>query len=78
MFTDGNPAAVRGLNSVGLRRAGFDAATLRSLKEAYRILFEGHGPREEVIARLDGLSSAAARHIAEFLRASRRAFHRAA
>jgi UDP-N-acetylglucosamine acyltransferase len=35
----GNPVALYGLNSVGLRRAGFDAAVLRELKRAYRLCF---------------------------------------
>src|ERR671939_1026433 len=37
--TDGNPARVRGLNSVGLRRAGFTPESRRQLKRAYQLLF---------------------------------------
>ena len=40
-IADGNPAEVRGVNQVGLERAGFSADTLRALKEAYRILYRG-------------------------------------
>ena len=40
-IADGNPAEVRGVNQVGLERAGFDAETIRALKEAYRILYRG-------------------------------------
>ncbi|MEX1110347.1 MAG: acyl-ACP--UDP-N-acetylglucosamine O-acyltransferase [Chthoniobacterales bacterium] len=39
---DGNPAEVRGVNQVGLERAGFAAETIRALKEAYRILYRGN------------------------------------
>jgi UDP-N-acetylglucosamine acyltransferase len=38
-IADGNPAEVRGVNQVGLERAGFSAEAIRSLKEAYRILY---------------------------------------
>jgi len=40
-IADGNPAEVRGVNQVGLERAGFGAETVRALKEAYRILYRG-------------------------------------
>lgn len=35
----GNPVRLYGLNTVGLQRAGFDEATLRELKRAYRLFF---------------------------------------
>lgn len=35
----GNPIRLFGLNSVGLRRNGFDEATVRELKQAYRLCF---------------------------------------
>jgi len=35
----GNPVKLYGLNSVGLQRAGFDAAVRRELKRAYRLCF---------------------------------------
>ncbi len=40
-IADGNPAVIRGVNLVGLERAGFGADTVRALKEAYRILYRG-------------------------------------
>jgi len=42
MIADGNPAGVRGVNSIGLERAGFSADTIRALKEAYRLLYRGN------------------------------------
>lgn len=42
MIADGNPAEVRGINSVGLERAGYPAETIRALKEAYRLLYRGN------------------------------------
>ncbi|MGB2401775.1 MAG: acyl-ACP--UDP-N-acetylglucosamine O-acyltransferase [Akkermansiaceae bacterium] len=38
-IVDGSPAAVRGLNLVGLQRRGFDEITRRALKRAYKKLF---------------------------------------
>ena len=38
-IVDGSPAAVRGLNLVGLQRRGFDEATRLALKRAYKKLF---------------------------------------
>lgn len=35
----GNPVRLYGLNSVGLQRHNFDAAVIRELKRAYRLLF---------------------------------------
>ena len=35
----GNPLKLFGLNSVGLRRSGFEEETLRELKRAYRLCF---------------------------------------
>ncbi len=40
---DGHPAIVCGLNSVGLKRAGFSAATIQALKKVFKTLFfENH------------------------------------
>ena len=36
---DGHPARVYGLNSVGLKRANFSLETVRSLKQAFKLLF---------------------------------------
>ena len=35
----GNPAVPRGINSEGLKRRGFDAAQIRIIKDAYRLVF---------------------------------------
>jgi UDP-N-acetylglucosamine acyltransferase len=39
MIVDGNPAAVRGINQVGLERSGATPETIKVIREAYRILF---------------------------------------
>lgn len=38
MIADGNPAELRGINQVGLERRDFSTETIRSLREAYRLL----------------------------------------
>src|SRR5215470_7809554 len=51
-ITDGNPVRVRGVNSVGLRRAGFSEEARRALKEAYKKLFRSAMTIEEALAQL--------------------------
>jgi UDP-N-acetylglucosamine acyltransferase len=46
MLVEGQPATARGVNVVGLRRAGIGAAERRALRDAYRILYRsGLAPR---------------------------------
>ena len=39
MIADGNPAEVRGINKVGLERRGFEDASIRALRECYKLLY---------------------------------------
>ncbi len=39
MIADGNPAVVRGVNTVGLQRRGFPEDQIRALKEAYKTIY---------------------------------------
>ena len=75
--TDGNPPRVRGLNAVGLRRAGFSIAERRALKEAYRILFGGERPLADALTELAQLADANVQHLINFIAGSRRGFTRA-
>jgi UDP-N-acetylglucosamine acyltransferase len=46
MIVDGQPATVRGINVIGLRRAGMVPAERRALQDAYRLLYRsGLGPK---------------------------------
>lgn len=38
-IADGNPAEVRGVNQVGLERRGFELEHIRSLRDAYKIIY---------------------------------------
>jgi UDP-N-acetylglucosamine acyltransferase len=42
MLADGNPARIRGINKIGLERHGYSAEALRTLKEAYRMLYRAN------------------------------------
>jgi UDP-N-acetylglucosamine acyltransferase len=53
MIADGNPAVVRGVNVIGLERRGFDPEAIRSLKEAYRILYRSNLNTKQALEELD-------------------------
>lgn len=76
--TDGNPPYLSGLNSVGLRRAGFDAATRENLKRAYRILFRSHLPFADGLTKASTIDDPNVAHLLSFIRDSKRGFHRPA
>jgi UDP-N-acetylglucosamine acyltransferase len=76
-ITDGNPPRVRGLNSVGLRRAGFSSEERRMLKNAYRILFQSRLPLEDALSEMAQLDDENVRHLINFIRGSARGFSRA-
>src|SRR5437588_12317404 len=75
--TDGNPPRVRGLNSVGLRRAGFSNDERRALKEAYRILFRNGLALEDALREMAELNDSNVEHLINFIRHSQRGFSRA-
>jgi UDP-N-acetylglucosamine acyltransferase len=76
MITDGVPGKVRGLNAVGLKRAGFTLQDIRELKQAYRTLFDSHRDMDVVLDELEQQDSSLAKNLADFIRASKRNFHR--
>ncbi len=47
----GSPPKIYGLNTLGLERRGFSAATRTELKKAYRILFQSHLNVSQALAR---------------------------
>jgi UDP-N-acetylglucosamine acyltransferase len=53
LIADGNPAAIRGVNVVGLERHGFSPETIRTLKEAYRILYRSDLNTKQAIQELE-------------------------
>ncbi len=77
VITDGHPARARGLNVVGLRRAGVTASQLRALRQGYRLLLRSALPLAEALERMTALGDPLVDELVEFVRGSRRGFHRA-
>jgi UDP-N-acetylglucosamine acyltransferase len=74
--TDGNPPRVRGLNSIGLRRAGFSDGARRALKEAYRVLLRSGVLLEDALLQLEQIDDENVSHLIAFIRGSKRGFTR--
>lgn len=70
----GNPVKLFGLNSVGLRRAGFDEAVVRELKLAYRLCFRSdhHLGQGVERARVELSMIPDVQHFLDFIEASQR------
>jgi UDP-N-acetylglucosamine acyltransferase len=69
-LVEGNPARVYGLNSVGLRRAGFAADELSELKECYKIMYHSERNTSQALAALkEVVKTEAGRHLVAFVEA---------
>ena len=69
-LTDGNPAVVHGLNSVGLRRRGFARDVISELKDAYKIIYRSDRNLAQAIETLrETVKTDAGRHLLAFLEA---------
>ena len=75
-ITDGNPARVRGVNSTGLRRAGFSEEERRALKAAYKLLFRSTTPIQDALRELEQFDDEHVAHLVNFIRGSKRGFVR--
>ena len=72
LYSDFNVAA-KGVNVIGLKRAGFSPDEIRLLKSAYRLLYRSGLKQEQALARIDAeLSSEYTRHLVKFVRESKR------
>lgn len=72
MYADFNVAA-KGLNLVGLKRAGFGREQITALKRAYQLLYRSGLKLEEALERIETeVGTAEARHLVAFVRASKR------
>lgn len=70
-------AVAQGLNSIGLRRAGFSLERLRALKRAYALLYRQGLKLEEALDRIETeLRSEDTRHLIDFVRRSKRGIAR--
>ena len=73
MIIDGAPGRVRGLNLIGLKRAGFSRDEISSLKQAMKTLF-GSGGLDEKLVEIKKVPSEQVRHLAGFIETSERGF----
>jgi UDP-N-acetylglucosamine acyltransferase len=73
-ITDGHPARARGLNVVGLRRAGVTASQLRTVEEAYHILLRAGLRLETALVAMAALGDPLVDELAAFVRSSKRGF----
>jgi len=72
LYSDFN-VAVKGLNLVGLRRAGFKASDVTPLKTAYKLLYKSGLKLEEALRRIETeVPTEHTRHLVTFIRSSKR------
>ncbi len=72
LYSDFN-VAPKGLNLVGLRRAGFSGDEIRALKHAYKLLFKSGLKLEDALSRIESEAQTQhTQHLAAFIRASKR------
>ncbi len=67
------PSVIRGINLVGLRRAGFSREAIREIKEAYKMLFLSGATTAEALAGIkDSLKSDEVSRLVSFIESSKR------
>jgi UDP-N-acetylglucosamine acyltransferase len=72
LYADYNIAA-KGLNLVGLKRAGFTAEEIQALKTAYKILYRSGLKLAEALKRIENeIPTGHAHHLVQFIRSSER------
>ena len=72
LYSDFNVAA-KGLNTVGLKRAGFPVEEIRRLKAAYRLLYRSGLKQEDALVQIEAQApSEHTRHLVAFVRGSKR------
>ncbi len=76
VVTAGDRARVRGVNSEGLRRRGFDSERIRLLKRAYKVLYRNNMSLEASISELESMARTCAdvQPILKFLATTQRSF----
>lgn len=74
MIADGNPAKVRGINLIGLERKNFPAENLKTIKEAFRLIYRSKlNTRQAIDAmRKDLPPTEEIKEIIEFIQTSER------
>lgn len=71
MLIEGNPARVRSLNLIGLKRKGLDTAEIKQLKAAFKLLYKEGLPITTAISKLATITNSEyVSHLQAFLEAS--------
>ena len=71
MLIEGNPARVRSLNLIGLKRKGLDSSEIKQLKAAFKLLYKEGLPITTAISKLATIAdSEYVQHLQAFLEAS--------
>lgn len=78
VMVTGNPALPHAINSEGLKRRGFSEEQIRTIREAYRILYRSELKLTEALVQLESLAQTHAeiRPFVDFIRASTRSLVR--
>ncbi len=72
LYSDFNVAA-KGLNLVGLKRAGFSSQQIRELKEAYRLLYRSGLKQDDALERMQAQNASEnVQYLVAFIRRSKR------
>src|SRR5437870_175452 len=74
MIADGNPAEIRGVNLIGLERAGFTPESIKAIKEAFRLIYRSKlNTRQAIEAVRDQIEPREeVTHLIEFIEKSER------
>lgn len=79
MLAAGNPCRVRGVNAVGVRRAGLSVTEVAALRQAFRLIYRSNFNLGQALERIESELVPAAtgaderlRQLVDFIRASRR------
>jgi UDP-N-acetylglucosamine acyltransferase len=71
MLVEGNPARVRSLNLVGLKRKGLTSTEIKELKAVFKLLYREGLPIETAISKLDTINNSLyIQHLKNFLQLS--------
>jgi UDP-N-acetylglucosamine acyltransferase len=69
-LVEGNPAQAYGLNSIGLRRAEFEAATIAELKECYKLMYRSNRNISQALEQMrEIVATESGRHLIAFVEA---------
>jgi UDP-N-acetylglucosamine acyltransferase len=74
LIADGNPAEIRGINLIGLERSNFPAESVKSIKEAFRLLYRSNLNTKQALEAIEKevAQTAEVQHLLEFVRTSER------